>query len=186
MYQRGKGIQLIGIKSLECNFNPKKRTYNPHFHVIVPTREIAEILIKEWLLKWTPKHAGRQCQDLRPIHNLETALIETIKYGSKIFTEPDVNKKSNTGNSNIHALALYNIFDAMEGLRLFDRFGFDLPKNSNPQPKGARVVTDYHEWIFDPYNFDWLGVENEQTLTGYNPPSGLANLLENNIDRELE
>ena len=30
-YQRGKGIKLVGVKSLECNFNPKQRTYNPIF-----------------------------------------------------------------------------------------------------------------------------------------------------------
>jgi plasmid rolling circle replication initiator protein Rep len=36
----------MGIKSLECNFNPKTRTYNAHFHFIVPSKEIAEMLIK--------------------------------------------------------------------------------------------------------------------------------------------
>ena len=43
-HQRGTGIQLIGIKSLECNFNPQKKTYNPHFHIIVPNKEIATLL----------------------------------------------------------------------------------------------------------------------------------------------
>lgn len=33
-YQRGKGNKLIGVRSLECNFNPKRKTYNPHFHII--------------------------------------------------------------------------------------------------------------------------------------------------------
>jgi plasmid rolling circle replication initiator protein Rep len=44
-HQREKGPKIIGIKSLECNFNPERRTYNPHYHVIVPNWEIA-ILIK--------------------------------------------------------------------------------------------------------------------------------------------
>ncbi len=35
--QRGKGFILMSIKSLECNFNPTTRKYNPHFHIIVPT-----------------------------------------------------------------------------------------------------------------------------------------------------
>ena len=38
--QRGKGIKLIGIKSLECNFNPLKRIYNPHLHLVVANKEI--------------------------------------------------------------------------------------------------------------------------------------------------
>ena len=100
-YQRGNGIKLIGIKSLECNFNPVKNTYNPHFHLIVPNKEIAELLKKEWIEQWRPKnkHAYRYkfttpaAQHIEPVYDLESALIETIKYGSKIFTEPDLNKK---------------------------------------------------------------------------------------------
>ncbi|TWP27880.1 hypothetical protein ETU08_09155, partial [Apibacter muscae] len=41
-YQRGKAIQLIGIKSLECNFNPQRKTYNPHFHIITANHKIAD------------------------------------------------------------------------------------------------------------------------------------------------
>ena len=118
---------------------------------------------------------------------MATALIETIKYGSKIFTEPDVNKKANSSNNGkIHAAAVYNIFDAMEGLRLFDRFGFDLPKGTAKERKGARVVTKYGEWLFVPQYFDWLNTENELTLTGYVPKTDLVNLLEYNIDLESE
>ena len=54
-HQRGKSIKLMGIRSLECNFNPKRRTYNPHFHIIVPNIETAEILKKEWQILLTSK-----------------------------------------------------------------------------------------------------------------------------------
>jgi hypothetical protein len=47
--QRNKGIKLIGIKSLECNYNPILKKYNPHLHLIVATKEMADILKKEWL-----------------------------------------------------------------------------------------------------------------------------------------
>src|SRR5690606_16661515 len=55
--QRKDDIKLVGVKSLECNFNPVKATYNPHLHVIVPNEETAKILIAEWLVKWTPSFA---------------------------------------------------------------------------------------------------------------------------------
>ena len=58
--KRGKGIALVGIRSLECNFNPNTRTYNPHFHVLVKTKEMAEILIHEWLSVIPPKYANRR------------------------------------------------------------------------------------------------------------------------------
>jgi plasmid rolling circle replication initiator protein Rep len=52
---RGKGIKLVGLRSLECNYNPKKRTYNPHLHLLVPDKETADIIVSEWLSTWTTK-----------------------------------------------------------------------------------------------------------------------------------
>ncbi|TWP23449.1 hypothetical protein ETU10_06890 [Apibacter muscae] len=137
-FQRGKAIQLIGIKSLECNFNPQRKTYNPHFHIITANLEIAEILKKEWLQIWKYKDNPNQivvspkAQFIRKVENLERDLIEVIKYGSKIFTEPDIKRKSKKQNSNlapmIYIQALDAIFTAMKGKRIFERFGFNLPK----------------------------------------------------------
>jgi hypothetical protein len=55
---------------------------------------MAQTLVNEWLQLWTPKWAVRTAQDMQPVRGMESALIEIIKYGSKIFTEPDVNKKA--------------------------------------------------------------------------------------------
>ena len=92
--QRGLCNQLVGIKSLECNFNPVKRTYNHHYHLILPNNEIAEILIKEWCKLWKNGWSNRAAQHYRKVENLERDLVECVKYGSKIFTEPDITKKS--------------------------------------------------------------------------------------------
>lgn len=155
--------------------------------IALASKEVAETLTNEWLAKWTRKFTIRTAQDYRPVYNLEQALIEIIKYGSKIFTEPDVNKKSSGKNtSRIYAAALYNIFDAMTGLRIFERFGFNLPKTAVSRRKGARMVTEFSEWIFCPEYFDWLNTENELTLSGFIPEQGLVNLLSNCIDREKE
>lgn len=54
--QRGKDIKLMGIKCLECNFNPKRKAYNPHLHLLVPNKTMAKLLIKEWQEKWTEKY----------------------------------------------------------------------------------------------------------------------------------
>lgn len=181
--QRGGAIRFVGIKSLECNFNFIRRTYNPHYHIIVANKQIAEILVKEWLLLWTSNWAVKSAQKIRKVENLERDLIETIKYGSKIFTEPDVTQKSKAKMDRIvYAAALYNIFDAMKGLRIFERFGFNLPSNVKRQPTKARVVNEFYEWIFDARYFDWLNSENELMLTAYLPPESLINLLANEID----
>src|SRR5665647_1282606 len=100
--QRGNVVKLIGIKSLECNFNPEMKTYNPHYHIIVPSKEIADLLVEEWIKQWRPtgklsyryKYTSPKAQKISKVTSLEHSLIETIKYGSKIFTEPDLKNKS--------------------------------------------------------------------------------------------
>lgn len=181
--QRGKGKRLIGIKSLECNFNPEKKTYNPHFHLIVPDKLTAEILIKEWLNLWTLKFAGPLGQNMKCVFNNQTALIEIVKYGSKIFTEPDVNKKSKAKDgAKIHAAALHTIFTAMKGLRIFERFGFNLPAITSRKVPKLTVVKEYDEWVFEPARFDWLNTKDGMQLANYSPPLELLNLLKNSID----
>lgn len=185
--QRGGGIKLIGIKSLECNFNPVTKTYNPHFHLIVPDKETANTIMSEWLKKWTVHFASGSGQDKRPVTDLQRCLIEVIKYGSKIFTEPDIYKKvKGVSDRDIYAAALYNIIDAMDGLRIFERFGFNLSPESRATPAGVRVAEKYDEWVYVPEFHDWLNTENELTLTGFSPQAELINLLKYNIRTDLE
>jgi len=183
--QRGTGKKLMGIKSLESNFNPIKKTYNPHFHLIVANREMAEIIKREWLTM-CPEHLARpKAQKIDRIWNKEKALIEVVKYGSKIFTEPDVNDKlSKNQDREIYASALDNIFTAMQGIRIFERFGFNLPKAERWGK--SRVVKDVYEWRFEPQVFDWINEFTDATLSGYVPPAELVNLLTYNIDKSLE
>ncbi|NDI99431.1 protein rep [Flavobacterium sp. LaA7.5] len=181
-YQRGKGIKLIGVKSLECNFNPAKKTYNPHLHLIVANKEIAEILIKDWLKLWTPKFAQRQAQDMREVFNPKTGLIEIIKYSSKIFTEPDIKKKGENSSYQIYVSALDTIFNAMKGKRIFDRFGFNTEKKAVIEITEPQPVTDYKQWEFNPKLSDWQNTDTDEILTGYTPKHQLTAILSNCID----
>ena len=85
----------------------------------------------------------------------------------------------------LNAAALENIFRAMRGLRIFERFGFNLPQK-NKAITGARLVTGYSEWEFDSKQFDWVNSENDNKLINYTPDPKLIELLENRIDKELE
>lgn len=191
--QRGKGIKLIGVKSLECNFNPVTKTYNPHFHLIVANKEIAELLKSEWLTQWRPipkttyryKYTTPAAQHIEPVYNLESALIETIKYGSKIFTEPDLNKKSKLKTPpKIYARALDNILVAMKGKHIFDRFGFNLPEQPQ-QTSSTKLVVNFENWTFPKDSSDWVNPDTGETLTGYLPPLELSYLLNECINKEL-
>lgn len=185
-YQRGKGFKLVGIRSLECNFNPKRKTYNPHFHIITKDKKIAEIIMKEWLALWTPKYAKRPAQNIQPVRDLESGLIEIIKYGSKIFTEADLKDKAKGQKTvYIYLKALDTILTAMKGKRIFDRFGFNLPKQKTRNTNKQQLLVDYDEWEYSPEISDWQNLMTGERLSGYELPPSLQAILENNINTVL-
>jgi len=180
---RGKGTKLVGIRALESNFNPKSRTYNPHFHVIVANSQMAEILVNEWINRSRPGKVSPKAQKKDRVYNNVAALVEVVKYGSKIFTEPDLDKKvRKCGSGKIYLLALNNIFNAMKGLRIFERFGFNLPKRNQEDVSTVNILTNYEHWSFLISCYDWVNVENGELLTEYRPPGILIEMLKNNID----
>jgi hypothetical protein len=183
-YARGRGIKLEGVRSLECNFNPKRRTYNPHFHLIVSTKEAAELIIIEWLKQCTPAYATRPAQNMRKVEDTLHDLIEVVKYGSKIFTDPTMKKKAKRKISPfIYVSAFHNIIGAMEGHRVFERFGFNLPPSTKINKRTS--LSDYELLIFDPQLFDWVSVETAALLTAYKPTCELMGILEENLDTIL-
>lgn len=180
---RGKGVQPVGIKSLECNFNPKARTYNPHFHLIVENEAVADAIIKEWLKLWTPKHAIRKCQDKQRVRNIEECLIEVVKYSSKIFTDPDVMDKGKLPRQ-VYAAALDNIFQAMKPHRIFDRFGFDTPKVNKESKVQTVPESQCQDFVFAVEVYDWVNEKTGVGLTDYAPTAQLLSLLTENVDIE--
>jgi len=186
--QRGKSPMLMGIRTLECNFNPKKGTYNPHFHVIVENDETAQILIDEWLNLWRSNkrlYASRKGQDMRPIKDLQQDLIEVIKYGTKIFTQPDPDKtKRVKGSERIYAKALYNILSAMKGRHLFEHFGFTPPPLS-VQKNEPITLSASQDWKYDQGRLDWANKETDEVLTDFTPSPKLVEMC-SEIDSDLE
>jgi hypothetical protein len=153
--------------------------------LIVANGQIAEILVKEWLQKWTRKFTHKAGQHKRPVIDRERDLIEIVKYGSKIFTEPDVNRKAKQTGQKIYVAALDNIFQAMKGIRIFERFGFNLPQG-NPETGQMLAVNNYDEWVFDASRFDWCNTAGNGVLSNFNPLPALLELLENRIDTTQE
>ena len=187
-YQRGKGMKLIGIKSLECNFNPVNKTYNPHYHIIVPNRQTAVLLKQEWMKQWNRNgefHCSNKAQYIREVGDLHRDLIETIKYGSKIFTEPNPsNKRKFKNGMKIYTYALDNIYAAMKDYRIFDRFGFNLPPKQDKEAN-VRFVDNYDLWEFLADETDWISTDTCECLTGYATTADLQYLLFRCIDTDL-
>ena len=190
-HQRGKGMKIKGIKSLECNFNPAKEWYNPHYHIITPNRETALYLKQEWKKEWnkTDFQAGEKGQDLRPVEDKERDLVEVIKYGAKILSDPDPNhkkkrKKGDMTGLNIYANALHTIYKAMDKHRLFSSFGFKLPTQPISD-SSERLVSDFENWTYNPKLMDWVSNDSGKLLTEYEIDGYLEYILKTRIDKVL-
>lgn len=185
---RGKGRLIKCLRCHECNFNPEACTYNPHFHLIVPDYKTAHYLVYEWQTTIN-KICGYQIannagQDFRKIINLETQLIETIKYGAKIFTEKSVTSEI-ANNSVLYARAFYNILKAFENKRLLSTYGFKLPQEAKTSAKIITQLNNPSALVYHYKVHDWVNPETGSMLTQYYPPQELLELI-NSIDKELK
>jgi hypothetical protein len=191
--QRGKGSPLMGVRTLECNFNPIKRTYNIHLHLIVKNKEMAEIFISEWMELWSRKNktspirfVNRGAQDYREVGNLEKDLVEIIKYGTKIFTPTDPKKRKIKGTPHrIFARALYNIQTALKGHTIFEKFGFNLPDEVKNNGGEMKILSQYENLTYQPKQGNWINPETNEKLIDFTPEQKLIDLLEN-INTVLE
>ncbi len=185
-HRRGKGIKIMGIKSLECNFNPKKQWYNPHYHMIVPNRAVGELLRDEWLRQWKGC-AGWKGQDLRRVDDLESSLVEIMKYSTKIFTEIDVREeRRQKGDYKVYIAAMHNIFKAMKPHQTFGSFGFKLPTEVTTREAIVNVLEDYKTWVFDPKESVYINTETDEVLFDYQLPEKIRRILESRVDLGLE
>jgi len=185
--QRGDTINFIGVKTLECEFSPNWLWYNPHFNILVPNKEVAELLLMEWMKLWGPKYVNRKGQYCEAVRNREKILLEVIKYCTKVFTDPDKDKKFITIKGHkVYAKALYNIYVAMRGHRIFERFGFNLPPNTPKREPKETEVDHSIKWKYSLKYYNWVGEDSAGLLTDYVPDARLMDILENQIDVMLE
>ena len=147
-FRRNKGPKIVCLVSLECNYNPIKKTYNPHFHIITATKEIAILLNTEWL-KQLKENASYKGQDLQVIKNPLKKLIEVLKYSTKIFTDPDMKKgKKKTSDPVVYAAAIHEIYKAFKGLKLQNSYGFSLPKIEKETKTQVIPKSDTKKWNY--------------------------------------
>ena len=72
----------------------------------------------------------------------------------------------------------------MEGKRIFERFGINLPKSTTDKVN-SKLVVDFESWIFPSGADDWINLETDETLTGYLPLLELFYLHNECINKEL-
>ena len=142
--------------------------------------------MQEWSKYWGYKIASKAVQEasIEKIWNTKDCLKEIIKYSSKVFTDPFMNKSDTGVPPVIYAASIHNRIVAMKKHRIFDRFGFNLQKADNIIVNTS-TINQYDELVFDD-TFNWVDEETEKPLTEYKPNPRLIAILENNINTDIE
>jgi plasmid rolling circle replication initiator protein Rep len=161
-----RGFKLKGIRKLECTYNPTTGKFHPHYHLIIEGRKHARMVVKEWLKEY-PK-ARRRAQNLKPAD--DNSIMELMKYFTKVLPS----KKSRvTGKIEINAKALDTMFQAMEGVRVFQPFS--ITKHVSEEIEELEkaeydIVEQKHGlWIWEQDCADWIDIITYDALAGYKP-----------------
>lgn len=161
--------QLVGLRKLECTYNPVANTYHPHFHYLIQGADAARVLVADWLSALPA--ASFKAQDRRRAH--EGASMELFKYFSKFVTE------GADGRRVTDTKALDVIFQAMQGKRVFQPIGIrKVPEDIQElQAVESDLPAGFGYWVW--FDNDWANVETGEVLTGYIPSQAIQDLVNN-------
>lgn len=162
---RKRGIKLRGIRKLECTFNQGTRMYHPHYHLIIEGKEAADALLDEWLMEYPS--AVRDAQLVVPTN--DGSIKELMKYFTKILPS----KKSKTDKLRLHPESLDVMFQAMQGLRVFQPLGIAKSVSEDIEDLEKKeydvLEQEYAVWLWEQDCSDWLDVLTFEPLTDYCP-----------------
>lgn len=205
--ERGQRETFVGIRKMECTYNPERNDFHPHYHLIIDGQKNAEDFLACWedevvngFWQYFEEYKGlsdisdayslvSKAQDIRPAD--DKSVKEMFKYFTKVISSKDQKRV-------IYADALDVIFNAIRNKRVFQPFGFkasDLQPVEEEQPEeepkeDVQIVAEYH---FDRKKHDWVHtsesvdyetgevVEQSTALSGYKPTGQLIDLIENRI-----
>jgi hypothetical protein len=127
---RKKGIKLIGIRKIESNYNTSRKTFNPHFHLIIDGRKAAIELVDQWYTR----NDGIVYKAQKITHADKGSLKELFKYVTKAVTGKDQKR--------FNAKAQDTIFRALLGIRTFQTFGSIKKKQRQIDPIEQEMNSD--------------------------------------------
>jgi plasmid rolling circle replication initiator protein Rep len=139
---RKSGYNLVGIRKIESEYNARKQTFNPHFHLIIDGRDNAIELVVQWL-KHNPS-TNRRAQKIKQAD--KGTLKELFKYTTK--------QVSGKRNIEFHARAQDAIYRALQGVRTFQSFG-KIKKHKAPIDPIEQEQQSFNNWVkVDSYKWD--------------------------------
>ena len=128
-----KGFSLCGIRKIESNYNTSRKTFNPHFHLIVDGRKEAIELVDQWYTR--NDGVVYTAQKIKKAD--KRTLKELFKYTTKAVTGKDQKR--------FNAKAQDAIYRALLGVRTFQTFGAIKKKQRQIDPIEQETSSDV--WV---------------------------------------
>lgn len=168
------GIRLKAIRNTECNFNPIKKTFNPHFHIVVDLpKDKCMVIVKEWLKRFP--NARKGAQNVKQANT--ESFIELFKYFTKVVSkksgfQPIAQDKIITAFKGRRLIASYGIKKTIDEQSAFD----DLLKQNITFKDSMNEI-----WVWEQSVFDWVSASGE-LFSEYTPNKKTRSLL-NKIEK---
>lgn len=160
---RKRGTPINGIRKLEVTHNASADTYNPHFHLIIDGKEVAQDIVKLWLKH--NENAKEAAQDIRPAD--DEAILELMKYSTKLASK----------DTDMEALDI--ILRALYGRRIIQPMGNIKKVSEEVDDIDAVIETESEtEAVYVWSESDWYDMETGEALSGYIPKEGTLQLIE--------
>ena len=162
---RKRKTPIIGIRKTEVEYNPRRRNFHPHFHLVIENGQVARDIVTEWLKRYPT--AIDKAQDIRPAD--ENSVMELFKYFTKMVTK-----------GALYYEALDIIFQSIYGLPVFQAMGVRKNISEDIEELQAEMYKDLEarEAIWTWIETDWIDKETGECLTGYSPDAELKYLLD--------
>lgn len=156
---RKRGIKVKGLRKLECTYNKKDDSYNPHFHMIIEGKENAQMMLEEWMARNPEAYSGAQSVEKADNGSIMELLKYSLKLPAKIEDESD---------DFIYALDAQ--FRAMRHKRTLQPFGGLRRVSEEVDDLDAVIAADDDtETAYVWHDHDWYNVETGEPLSGYEP-----------------
>lgn len=177
-----KGIDVNGIRRLECTYSDKLGNFHPHLHILHDGGpEVGEAIIQEWMRRH-PGTTNRKAQHTREAD--EDAYAETFKYAAKQWEA----KQSKDGSRiRVDVTSLDVMVQALWNLRTFQSFGSirkAMAMVENQEDEGQTLETKdgvtinpdisdkgkshYSKCLWDGSN--WIDQSDNTPVTDFKPP----------------
>lgn len=185
-YKKATKNGLIGIRKVECTYNPQRDDYHPHFHLLLSDREIAKKIMLEWI-DYNLLHdciVNPKAQKLKRVTD-NGGYLEIFKYFTKLIAKDGQEREF------FDAVHMNVIFEAMRGKRVYFRIGskdsWGVPEVTDiMEDESAALMTAEEEdriwsWMEQNNYFGYYEIEDGtgEVLTEMVPPSRLYTIVRN-------